>query len=157
MLYILSHFDSCRVIGQAGNAKDCIFLYSKFRPDVVFLDIEMPDMSGIEVARQLAKFDNPPLIVFATAYDDYAIEAFELGAVDYILKPFEEKRIAKTIMRIENLKRNQAEWNEAVGRLSQFLEKKKIFKKNFLSGKKQVLSVLFHLWISYTAKQVKEE
>ncbi|WP_353683306.1 LytTR family DNA-binding domain-containing protein [Thermodesulfovibrio sp. 3907-1M] len=149
LIYILSQFDSCRIIGQAGNAKDCISLYSKFRPDVVFLDIEMPDMSGIEVATQLAKFSNPPLIVFATAYDDYAVEAFELGAVDYILKPFEEKRIAKTIMRIENLKSNQAEWNEAVGRLSQFLEKKKIFKKLPVQQRAGVISFVPFMDILY--------
>ncbi|MGB9821872.1 LytR/AlgR family response regulator transcription factor [Thermodesulfovibrio sp.] len=149
LIYILSQFDSCRIIGQAANAKDCISLYSKFRPDVVFLDIEMPDISGIEVARQLVKFINPPLIVFATAYDEYAIEAFELGALDYILKPFEEKRIAKTIMRIQNLKSNQSEWNEALGRLSEFLEKKKIFKKLPVQQRAGVISFVPYVDILY--------
>jgi len=149
LIYILSQFPSCQIAGQAGNAKDCIYLYSKVKADVVFLDIEMPDMSGIEVARQLSKFNNPPLVVFATAYDDYAIEAFELGAVDYILKPFEEKRIAKTIMRIENLKNNQTEWNKAVDRLSHFLESKKIFKKLPVQKRAGVISFIPYSEILY--------
>ncbi|MDI1472541.1 MAG: LytTR family DNA-binding domain-containing protein [Thermodesulfovibrio sp.] len=149
LIYILSQFTSCQIVGEAGNAKDCISLYSKFRPDVVFLDIEMPDMSGIEIAKILAKFNNPPLIVFATAYEDYAIEAFELGAVDYILKPFEEKRIAKTIMRIENLKSNESEWNRAVDRLSHFLEKKKVFKKLPVQQKPGVISFVPYVDIFY--------
>lgn len=149
LIYILSHFPTCQIIGEAGSAKDCIFLYSKVKPDVVFLDIEMPDMSGLETANMLSNFSKPPLIVFATAYDDYAIKAFELGAIDYILKPFEEKRIAKTIMRIENLKNNQTEWNNAVKKLSQFLGKKKVFKKLPVQQKAGVISFIPYVDILY--------
>ncbi|MCX8034334.1 MAG: LytTR family DNA-binding domain-containing protein [Thermodesulfovibrio sp.] len=121
LIYILSHFQYCQVIGQADSAEQAISIYRKLKSDVLFLDIELPDMSGIETARVISKFYSPPLIVFATAYDEYAIEAFELGAIDYILKPFEEKRIEKTLKRIENLKRNQSEWSETIKKLSDFV------------------------------------
>ncbi|MCX7724196.1 MAG: LytTR family DNA-binding domain-containing protein [Thermodesulfovibrio sp.] len=149
LIYILSHFPTCQIVGEAGSAKDCIFLYSKLKPDVIFLDIEMPDMSGLETANILSTFNDPPLIVFATAYDDYAIKAFELGAIDYILKPFEEKRIAKTIMRIENLKNNQTEWNNAANRLTQFFEKKRVFKKLPVQQKAGVISFVPYSDILY--------
>lgn len=149
LIYILSQFPSCQIVGQAGSAKDCISLYSKVKADVVFLDIEMPDMSGIEIAHVLLKFSNPPLIVFATAYDEYAVQAFELGAVDYILKPFEEKRIEKTIARIENLKNNQAEWNKAVDKLSHFLEGRKLFRKLPVRQKAGIISFVPYTDILY--------
>jgi len=142
LIYILSQFESCNIIGQAGNARDCISLYLKFKPDVVFLDIEMPDISGIELAREFFRYNNKSLIVFATAYDDYAIEAFELGAVDYILKPFEEKRIAKTIIRIENLKKIRMNGIKILINFQIFLKAEK-FLKRFLFNKKQVLLILF--------------
>jgi len=149
LIYILSQFESCNIIGQAGNARDCISLYLKFKPDVVFLDIEMPDISGIELAREFFRYNNKSLIVFATAYDDYAIEAFELGAVDYILKPFEEKRIAKTIIRIENLKKNQDEWNQNLNKLSNFLESRKIFKKIPVQQKTGIINFVPYIDILY--------
>ncbi|HOA84361.1 MAG TPA: LytTR family DNA-binding domain-containing protein [Thermodesulfovibrio thiophilus] len=149
LIYILSQFSSCKVLAQAGSASDCISVYSKMKSDVVFLDIEMPDMSGIETAKILLKFNDPPLIIFATAYDDYAVEAFELGALDYILKPFEEKRITKTIMRIESLKNNKTEWTQAVNKLSQFLERKRVFKKLPVQQNEGVISFIPYNEILY--------
>lgn len=71
------------------------------RPDVAFLDIRMPGMSGMDVARELIEFDNPPLVVFVTAYDQFALEAFERAAVDYVLKPVQHERLEATVERLK--------------------------------------------------------
>ncbi|MFD3450464.1 LytR/AlgR family response regulator transcription factor, partial [Microbacteriaceae bacterium 4G12] len=77
------------------------------RPDLVFLDIQLSDDSGFEIANILKRMKNPPAIVFATAYDQYALQAFDVDALDYILKPFDEERIVKTIQKFK--KRKQSE------------------------------------------------
>jgi DNA-binding LytR/AlgR family response regulator len=71
------------------------------RPDVAFLDIRMPGMSGMDVARELIEFDDPPLVVFVTAYDQFALEAFERAAVDYVLKPVQRERLEATVCRLK--------------------------------------------------------
>ncbi|WP_454764160.1 LytR/AlgR family response regulator transcription factor [Cupriavidus campinensis] len=71
------------------------------QPDVAFLDIRMPGMSGMDVARELIEFDKPPLVVFVTAYDQFALEAFERAAVDYVLKPVQRERLEATVDRLK--------------------------------------------------------
>jgi len=71
------------------------------QPDVAFLDIRMPGMSGMDVARELIEFDGPPLVVFVTAYDQFALEAFERAAVDYVLKPVQHERLEATVGRLK--------------------------------------------------------
>ncbi|WP_066733440.1 LytTR family DNA-binding domain-containing protein [Cupriavidus sp. D384] len=71
------------------------------QPDVAFLDIRMPGMSGMDVARELIEFDRPPLVVFVTAYDQFALEAFERAAVDYVLKPVQHERLEATVGRLK--------------------------------------------------------
>ncbi len=71
------------------------------QPDVAFLDIRMPGMSGMDVARELIEFDRPPLVVFVTAYDQFALEAFERAAVDYVLKPVQHERLEATVARLK--------------------------------------------------------
>lgn len=89
-----------RIVGQAASGDEALRKLKEEAVDVIFLDVEMPDLSGLDVASQLARFENPPLVVFATAYDKYAIEAFEANAMDYILKPFESERLGRTFARI---------------------------------------------------------
>lgn len=72
-------------------------------PDAIFLDINMPEESGLSFAADLLQRPNPPLIIFATAYSEHALKAFELAALDYVVKPFDEKRIAQTLKRIQEL------------------------------------------------------
>ncbi|MGB9803867.1 LytR/AlgR family response regulator transcription factor [Desulfofundulus sp.] len=123
--YLLSAHPECLVVGEAEDAQEALKLVAGLQPDVVFLDIQMRGMSGCEAARQMLSFPHPPLVVFATAYNEYAVRAFELGALDYILKPFESDRLARTIERIENLKKHAGEWAEAVERVACLLEAKK--------------------------------
>ena len=76
-------------------------MYLEHKPDVLFLDIEMPGISGVEAAKQIMKStNNPPLFVFTTAYDAYAIDAFEIEAVDYLLKPFDQVRLHQAMERV---------------------------------------------------------
>ncbi|QJD84546.1 response regulator [Cohnella herbarum] len=89
------------VIGRSSNGFDAIRKLKMLRPDVLFLDIEMPEMNGLELAEIVRNDNNDVQIVFVTAYDQYAISAFEHAAIDYILKPLEMDRLAKTIARIQ--------------------------------------------------------
>jgi DNA-binding LytR/AlgR family response regulator len=90
-----------RVIAKAANGLDALRLIDEEAPDVAFLDIRMPGMTGLDVAARLVAGARPPLIVFVTAFDQYAVEAFEHSAVDYLLKPASEERLAKTVAKLK--------------------------------------------------------
>ncbi len=90
-------------VGEAKNGAEAVELVERHQPDFAFLDIRMPGMTGIEAARTiLDRDDNTCQIVFITAYDQYAVEAFEQGAIDYVLKPADRERIAKTVERLKS-------------------------------------------------------
>lgn len=86
------------IVGEAANAIEALPLIQRLKPDVVFLDIQMPKLSGMEL---VAMLDPLPRIVFVTAFDEYAIQAFEENAFDYLLKPVEPARLAKTLARLK--------------------------------------------------------
>ncbi len=91
-------------VAEAKNGAEAVQLVGEHDPDFAFLDIRMPGMTGIEAAREiLARPDNRCRIVFITAYDQYAVEAFEQGAIDYVLKPADRDRLAKTVERLKKL------------------------------------------------------
>lgn len=85
------------VIGEAANGKRALELAAELKPDVVVLDIRMPGLNGIETAHHLNTFEHPPAIIFATAYDEYAIEAFEASAIGYVLKPVRRRRLNQAL------------------------------------------------------------
>jgi two-component system, LytTR family, response regulator len=95
---LLSVYDNFRVVQECKNGQEALAAIKKLRPDVIFLDIQMPGFTGIDVAR-MAEYE--PIVVFVTAYEVHALEAFELCALDYLLKPFGNDRFAQTIARIE--------------------------------------------------------
>lgn len=97
------HWPSALCAAIAANGVDALKLAQQYSPDVVFLDVRMPQLDGLEAARQLCLKDDPPLIVFVTAYDAYALDAFETAAVDYLLKPVEVARLVKCIERLSQL------------------------------------------------------
>lgn len=88
-----------QVVGSAGDGLAAAQLIGRLRPDVAFLDIQMAGLSGLEVAAQL-EAASAPLIVFVTAFDEHAVKAFELNAVDYLLKPYDRERLARTLERV---------------------------------------------------------
>jgi two-component system response regulator AlgR len=86
--------------GEAASGRDLLALLEKTPADVVLLDIRMPEMDGIEVAQHLLKLPEPPSVIFTTAYDDYALKAFELHAVDYLVKPIRLRRLHDALTRV---------------------------------------------------------
>jgi two-component system, LytTR family, response regulator len=97
--YLLGQLGGVEVIGQAGNGLEAITTIDRLRPDVVFLDVQMPGLTGFEVARRLLGTRASSQIIFVTAYDQHAIEAFEVNAVDYLLKPVEQGRLEVAVDR----------------------------------------------------------
>jgi two-component system LytT family response regulator len=94
------------VIGEAGNGRDAVETIIQTRPDLVFLDVQMPLLDGFRVIETLAADNLPPAIVFVTAFDEHAIRAFEINALDYLLKPVDPKRLQKTLQRAREQIRN---------------------------------------------------
>jgi two-component system LytT family response regulator len=94
----LAKIDGIKVIGEARNGREALRNIKKQRPDIVFLDIQMPGMSGFDVIRELGP-TNPAVVIFVTAFDQYAIQAFEANAVAYILKPIEDDRLDHALLK----------------------------------------------------------
>ncbi|MDQ0256793.1 two-component system response regulator LytT [Evansella vedderi] len=95
--FLLSEYREMEIVGEAESGEKGLEVIIKKEPDVVFLDIEMPQMSGMELAQSLKNMKKVPLIIFATAYPDYATKAFRVQALDYILKPFDEDQLKETV------------------------------------------------------------
>ncbi len=100
--HIVTQVAGITVIGVATSGLEALQLASEHKPQVVFLDIDMPEMNGLEVARRMAQWQSDIFFVFATAYPNYAIQAFELYSFDYILKPFNEERVQKTLRKLND-------------------------------------------------------
>jgi len=88
------------IVGQASDGVKALQMVGEIKPDVVFLDVQMPGLTGFEVARRLLLVDAPPNVVFVTAFDQYAIDAFSVNAVDYVLKPVDANRLEQTLERL---------------------------------------------------------
>src|SRR5438067_6883718 len=97
--YLLGKLGGVEVIGQAGNGIEALTTIDRLQPDVVFLDVQMPGLTGFEVARRMLDARAPSHIIFVTAYDQHAIEAFEVNAVDYLLKPVDHARLVVAVER----------------------------------------------------------
>lgn len=94
---MLRAFDWVDVVGEAADGASAVKLIQEVRPELVFLDVQMPGVLGTDVLRLL---DRPPIVIFTTAYSEHAVSAFELGAVDYLLKPFGPARLAAAMERV---------------------------------------------------------
>lgn len=93
----LEAYPALIVVGEANNGVDAVRLINEFKPDLIFLDVQMPGLSGFDVLKHI---DEIPQIIFSTAYDQYALQAFEVHAVDYLLKPYTRNRFAQAIQRV---------------------------------------------------------
>jgi two-component system, LytTR family, response regulator AlgR len=100
---LLGELGGIDVVGEAGSGEQAVRLAGELRPDVVLLDVRMPGMNGLEAARHLALFEAPPAVVFTTAYDAYAVEAFDAQAIGYLLKPVRAEKLAATLQRAVRL------------------------------------------------------
>jgi two-component system, LytTR family, response regulator AlgR len=99
LIDLLAEIGSVDVVGEAGDGREAIEAVESLRPDLLLMDIRMPRMDGLEAARHLASFEQPPAIIFCTAYDEHALAAFDANAVDYLLKPIRLERLRMALER----------------------------------------------------------
>jgi two-component system LytT family response regulator/two-component system response regulator LytT len=114
LCFLLGHLEAVEVVGQAANGVEALEAIEEHGPDMVMLDVQMPGLTGFEVARRLLRAGIESQFVFVTAFDQHAIEAFEVNAVDYLLKPVEAGRLAMAVERVR--RRIQADRPAARGR-----------------------------------------
>lgn len=101
LAYLLNNTEGIREVRQAQNATDALELLQADDVDAVFMDIRMPGMDGLALARIIGRFAAPPPVVFVTAYDSHAVDAFDIAAVDYLLKPIRAQRLAQAVARVQ--------------------------------------------------------
>lgn len=104
----LESVEGVEIVGEAEDGRVALEQIAAERPDLVLLDLQMPAMSGLEVVNQLRRGDRMPVIIIVTAYDQYALEAFDAGAIDYLLKPVRQERLAEAIQRARRLTDREA-------------------------------------------------
>jgi two-component system response regulator LytT len=102
--YLLDRQGGVEVVGEAASVREALALASRLSYDVVFLDINMPELSGMDAAREISTWPQRPAVVFVTAHDDHAIQAFSVDAVDYLLKPVSEDRLTRCVQRVAALR-----------------------------------------------------
>jgi two-component system, LytTR family, response regulator len=124
---ILREFEGAELVGEAENGAEALQMIKKEKPDLALLDLQMPEITGLEVVKMLRR-SQLPLVAFVTAYDEFAVRAFEVNAIDYLLKPIEKARLRETLQRAserleqtdfrgveaERLKKAAASYDEAV-------------------------------------------
>jgi two-component system, LytTR family, response regulator len=113
--YLLSQIDGVEVVGQAGDGIEAFATIKRLQPDVVFLDVQMPGLTGFEVARRMIEQQVSSHIIFVTAFDQHAIEAFEVNAVDYLLKPVDPNRLEIALQRARKRISSERQTAEADG------------------------------------------
>jgi two-component system, LytTR family, response regulator len=119
--FLLGQLGGVEVIGQAGNGVEALTTIDRLHPDIVFLDVQMPGLTGFEVARRMLDAKAPTHIIFVTAYDQHAIEAFEVNAVDYLLKPVDPVRLGLAVQRAQ--RRVSVDRGNGTGSLNDQLER----------------------------------
>jgi two-component system response regulator AlgR len=104
---MLAEAGGCEIAGEAGNGAEALTLIDRLAPDIVLLDVRMPGIDGLEVARQLAAQPEPPAVIFTTAFDEYALQAFESEAIAYLLKPIRAEKLSAALAKAGRLTRPQ--------------------------------------------------
>jgi two-component system, LytTR family, response regulator len=152
---LAEHRATIHISGEADNGSAAIALINELRPDVIFLDIHLPDMLGLDVLKEL---DYKPFVIFTTAYDEYAIKAFDALSVDYLLKPLKEDRIARALEKLQyftNGNNVNPVWNNFESLLNGFRPRREIKTLSVKKGTKFTLVqladiVYFEAYDKYT-------
>ena len=125
LAYLLKDFPDVAIVGQGENGVEALSLIRELNPHLVFLDVQMPGLDGFGVIKKLAdRKARPPFFVFVTAYDQYAVRAFEVNAVDYLLKPIERGRLEKALERVRRMLETSESAFEKLGRLVHMIEER---------------------------------
>jgi two-component system LytT family response regulator len=122
---LLSEYKEIEIVGEANNAESAIESIKNLKPDVIFLDIQMPGKNGFEILEEISGL---PEVVFVTAYDEYAIRAFEVNALDYLLKPVQASRLSETVKKI--LQKDGAEKTDAKSITQNLNDEDQVFVKD---------------------------
>lgn len=113
--YVLSKIDNVEIVGEAANAQEALTLIKALDYSVLFLDIAMPGIDGLELGAAIQELDRPPHVIYVTAYDEYAVKAFDVNAVDYVLKPIDEKRLRQAVNKVLKLSQENGAKGGAAG------------------------------------------
>lgn len=133
LAFLLKGFPDLEVVGQGKNGVEAVSLIRELNPHLVFLDVQMPGLDGLGVIRKLQeKKIKLPLVIFVTAYDNYAVQAFEVNAVDYILKPVARSRVEKALARARKMIEGTGPTDQKIDRLVEMLERRPLPQKNKL-------------------------
>lgn len=135
----LKNLDKFDLIGEASNGFDGIKLINEAKPNLIFLDIQMPKLTGFEM---LELIEEPPVIVFTTAFDQYALKAFEVNATDYLLKPFSEERFLDAVNKAEKILTSESEIKKKFQSLNKLAESKNEFLERVVFKSGQKISVI---------------
>jgi two-component system, LytTR family, response regulator len=143
LAYLLKNFPDVEIVGQGKNGVEAVSLVRELSPDLVFLDVQMPGLDGFGVIKKLLDRNTPlPSFVFVTAYDHYAVRAFEVNAVDYLLKPIERDRLEKALQRVMGMVEASKAASQKLDRLVQMIEERPASQSSKLvvkSGNRMVL------------------
>ncbi len=131
LAYLLKGFQDVELVGQGKNGVEAVHQIRELNPQLVFLDVQMPGLDGFGVIKKLLERKvRLPFFVFATAYDNYAVQAFEVNALDYLLKPIAKARLEKAITRVRRMIETAESTNEKLDRLVQMMEERPGAAKN---------------------------
>ena len=148
LCFLLGRIEGVEIVGQAGDGLEALRVIEELAPEVVMLDVQMPGLTGFQVARRLVTTGNEANLVFVTAYDRHAIEAFDVNAVDYLLKPVEQGRLETAIDRVRRRIQTERAANRperpAVDRLLQMLEDRTAARREQLAVKVNDRFMLVH-------------
>ena len=122
--FILRSVDGVEMVGEADNGLDAYNLIERESPDLALLDVQMPGLDGFQLVREIRTLARSPLVIFVTAYDHYAIQAFEVSALDYLLKPVARDRLVQAVDRVRPLVEQQSPLDETLTRLFENLPKR---------------------------------
>jgi two-component system LytT family response regulator/two-component system response regulator LytT len=161
--YILEQEPDIEIVGECYVGSKVVQEIRKCKPHVVFLDINMPGSTGIEIARQLVQEPFPPLVIFVTAYEEYAIDAFRVNAIGYVLKPFVSEDMKKVLKQVRTLLGRQVEYADRLQKTIDILQNNKLKRipaekdgKIFLLDHEEIYVILVKNKITYIQTQQHE-